>query len=213
MAEIVFCRINRHSPSTVNKTWFPFQVNRILSFLVSILLLSCSPPFFYAVNYSYSIWLNQYPFSISMIVLHYLSIDQWIHKCGQWSNINPFEPFHCVTIKFILPHYPKQPVCYQYWTNPYSNHHLIMIGRLESLSFVNAQFVMVGSLVITMMMIIEMNGWLIETTILIQCHCKNGKENSIIRQVDKYFDNNGIMNCDQESVWNKLTNTQSIEMF
>ena len=50
-----------------------------------------------------------------------------------------------------------------------------MIGRLESLPFVIVQYVMVGSLVITMMMI-EMNGWLIETTILIQYHCKNGKE-------------------------------------
>ena len=51
-----------------------------------------------------------------------------------------------------------------------------MIGRLESLSFVNVQYVIVGSLVITMMMMIEMNGWSIETTILIQNHCKNGKE-------------------------------------
>ena len=51
-----------------------------------------------------------------------------------------------------------------------------MIGRLESLSFVNVQYVMVGSLVITMMMMIKMNGWLIETTILIQYHCKNGKD-------------------------------------
>ena len=128
-----------------------------------------------------------------------------------WAMIkyNRFEPFHCITMRFILPHYSKQPVCYQYWTNPSSNHHLDMIGRLESLPFVNVQFVMVGSLVI----MIEMNGWLIETTILIQYYCKNGKENSIIRQVDKYFENNRIMNCDQESVWNKLTNTQSIEMF
>ena len=35
---------------------------------------------FYAVIYSYSIRLNQYPISISMIVVYYLSIDQWIHK-------------------------------------------------------------------------------------------------------------------------------------
>ena len=49
-----------------------------------------------------------------------------------------------------------------------------MIGRLESLSFVNVQYVIVKSLVITMM--IEMTGRLIETTILIQYHCKNGKE-------------------------------------
>ena len=51
-----------------------------------------------------------------------------------------------------------------------------MIGRLESLSFVNVQYVIVGSLVITMMMMMKMNGWLIGTTILIQYHCKNGKE-------------------------------------
>ena len=37
--------------------------------------------FFYAVIYSYSIRQNQYPISVSMIVLYYLSIDQWIHKC------------------------------------------------------------------------------------------------------------------------------------
>ena len=112
-----------------------------------------------------------------MIILYYLSIDQWIHKC-EWSstNINPFEPFHCVTIKSNLLDYSKQPVCYQYWTNPNSNHHLVMIGRLESLPFVNVQYVIVGSLVITMMMMIKMNGWSIETTILIQYYCKNGKE-------------------------------------
>ena len=51
-----------------------------------------------------------------------------------------------------------------------------MIGRLEWLSFVNAQYVIDGSLVITMMMMIEMNGWLTKTTILIQYHCKNGKD-------------------------------------
>ena len=50
-----------------------------------------------------------------------------------------------------------------------------MIDRLESLSFVNVQYVIDGSLEKTMMMI-EMNGWLIESTILIQYHCKNGKE-------------------------------------
>ena len=33
-----------------------------------------------------------------------------------------------------------------------------------------------GSLVIIMTIIIEMNGWLIGTTILIQYHCNNGKE-------------------------------------
>ena len=50
-----------------------------------------------------------------MIVLHYLSINQWIHKCEYaLTNINPFEPFHCVTIKSNLLDYSKQPVCYQY---------------------------------------------------------------------------------------------------
>ena len=112
-----------------------------------------------------------------MIVLHYLSINQRIHKC-EWSstNINPFEPSHCATIKSNLLDYSKQPVCYQYWTNTSSNHHLGMIGRLEWLSFVIVQYVIDRSLVITMMMMIEMNGWSIETTILIQYHCKNGKE-------------------------------------
>ena len=160
----------------VNPTWFPIQFNRILSILVSLLLLSSSPYFFYAVNNSYSIRLNQYPNSVSMIVVYYLCIDQWIHKCEYTpTNINPFEPFHCVTIKSNLLDYPKQPVCYQYWTNPNSIHHLGIIGRLESLSFVNVQYVIVGSLVITMMMI-EMTGWLIESTILIQYQGKNGKE-------------------------------------
>ena len=126
----------------------------------------------YAVIYSYSIRLNQYSISVSMIVLYYLSIEQWIHKCelSPTTNINPFEPFHCATIKSNLLDYSKQPVCYQYWANPNSNHHLIMIGRLESLPFVNVQYVIDGSLVIIIMMMIKMNGWSIETTILIQCH-------------------------------------------
>ena len=111
-----------------------------------------------------------------MSVLYYISKEQWIHKCKSSSNIEPFEPFICVTIISNLLDYPKQLVCYQYWTNPSSYHHLVIIGRLESLSFVNVQYVIVGSLVITMMMMIEMNGWSIETTILIQNHCKNGKE-------------------------------------
>ena len=97
-------------------------------------------------------------------------------KCEYSPNIYPFEPFHCVTIKSNLLDYSKQSVCYQYWTNPNSNHHLVSIVRLESLSFVNVQYVIVGSLVIIMMMMIEMNGWLIETAILIQYHCKNNKE-------------------------------------
>ena len=84
-----------------------------------------------------------------------------------------------------------------------------MIGRLQSLSFVNAQYVIDGSLVIITMMMIEMNGWLIETTILIQYHCKNGKENIIISQEGLIFDNHRIMLWDQESVWNKQTNKQS----
>ena len=47
--------------------------------------------------------------------------------------------------------------------------------------------VIVGSLVIIMTMMIEMNGWLIETTILIQYHCNNGKENSMIRKEGLIF--------------------------
>ena len=93
-----------------------------------------------------------------MIVVYYLSIDQWIHKCElSPTNINPFEPFHCVTIKSNLLDYSKQLVCYQYWTNPSSNHHLVMIGRLESFSFWNVQYVIVRSLIVFIRMI-EMIG-------------------------------------------------------
>ena len=53
---------------------------------------------------------------------------------------------------------------------------MVSIGRLEWLSFVNVQYVIVGSLVKIIIMMIEMTGWLIETTILIQHHCKNGEE-------------------------------------
>ena len=147
-----------------------------------------------------------------MIVLHFLSIEQWIHKC-EWSstNINPFDPFHCATIKSNLLDYPKQPVCYQYWTNPNSHHHLGIIGRLESLSFVNVLYVIDGSFIITMMMMIEMNGWLIGTTILIQYHCKNGKEkqHNQAGRIDIFIiieSCNGIKNRFE-------TNKQSIEMF
>ena len=63
----------------------------------------------------------------------------------------------------------------------------------------------VGSLVIISIIIFKLNGWLIETSILIQHHCKNGKENSIIRQEGLIFDNHRIINWDQESVWNKRT--------
>ena len=60
--------------------------------------------------------------------------------------------------------------------NPRSNHYLVMIGRLLSSSFVNVQYMIVGSLVIKSIVIFEVNGWLIETTILIQYHCKNKSE-------------------------------------
>ena len=130
-----------------------------------------------------------------------------------WAMIkyNRFEPFHCITMRFILPHYSKQPVCYQYWTNPSSNHHLGMIGRLESLPFVIVQYVIVGSLVIIMTMMIEMYGWLIETTILIQCHCKNGKEH----QHDQVGRIDILIIIES---WIRIknlfeTNKQSIEMF
>ena len=103
----------------------------------------------------------------------------WTMDSQMWIIINKYQSIRTIPLCYYqsnLLDYSKQPVCYQYWTNPISNHHLIMIGRLESLPFVIVQYVMVGSLVITMMMMIEMNGWLIETTILIQYHCKNGKE-------------------------------------
>ena len=146
-----------------------------------------------------------------MNVLHYLPIYQWIHKCGQWSNINPFDPFHCVTIKSNLLDYSKQPVCYQYCTNPSSNHHLVIIGRLESLSFVNVQYVIVGSLVI----MIEMNGWLTETTILIQYHCKNGieKHHNQAGRTDILIIIESWIGIKNRLETNKQSINQSIEMF
>ena len=160
----------------VNPTWFPFQFNRILSILVSLLLLSISPPSFLCSD----LFLFNKAKSIS-----YFNINDCIALSIYWSMDSQMG---IITYKYQsirtspLCHYQiqsswllKQPVCYQYWTNPSSNHHLIMIGRLASLSFVNVQYVIDGSLVITMIMI-EMNDWSIETTILIQYQCNNGKE-------------------------------------
>ena len=65
----------------VNPTWFLFQVNRILSILVHCCYYPVLLHLFYAVIYSYSMRQKQYPISVSMIVLYYLSIEQWIHKC------------------------------------------------------------------------------------------------------------------------------------
>ena len=112
----------------------------------------------------------------------------WTMDSQMWIITNKCQSIRAIPLchyQSNLLDYPKQPVCYQYWTNPSSsilwlwlvdwNHcHLWMFNMI------------VGSLVITMMMI-EMNGWLIKTTILIQYHCKNGKENNIIRQEGLIF--------------------------
>ena len=165
----------------MNPIWYPIQVNGIIFNLVIMLFLSSSPPSFiccdrFLFNEAKSISYSSINDCIVLSIYWSMDSQMWIIT----TNINPFEPFHCVTVKSNLLDYPKQSVCYQYWTNPNSNHPMGMIGRLESLSFVNVQYVIDRSLVITVM--IEMNCWSIETTILIQYHCNNGKENSIIRQ-------------------------------
>ena len=171
----------------VNPTWFPMQVNRILSILVSLLLLSSSPPFFLCCNlflFNKAKSISYFNINDCTVLSIYWTMDSQMEIItnNKYQSIRSILMCHyqiqssCVTIKSNLLDYSKQPVCYQYWTNPSSNHPLGMIGRLQSLSFVNVQYVIVGSLVITKTMMIKMNGWLIETTILIQYYCKNGKE-------------------------------------
>lgn len=57
----------------------------------------------------------------------------------------------------------------------FSNYHLVIIGRLESLSFVIVQYVIDRSLIVIIIML-EMNARLTETTILILYHCFNNIE-------------------------------------
>ena len=61
--------------------------------------------------------------------------------------MNRFEPFHCASINPIFLITPSN----QFFINTeqflvlyYSNHHLGNIGRVESLSNVNVQYVIVG---------------------------------------------------------------------
>ena len=155
----------------VNPTWFPMQVNRILSILVSLLLLSSSPLSFICRD----LFLFNWEKSISYFNINDCIVFSiyWTMDSQMWIIINKYQYIRTIPLchyQFNLLDYSKQLVCYQYWTNPNSSHHLVMIGRLESLPFVNVQYVIDGSLVIIMTMMIEMNGWSIETTILIQCH-------------------------------------------
>ena len=97
--------------------------------------------------------------------------------------------------------------------NPRSNHYLVMIGRLQPSSFVNVQYMIVGSLVIKSIIIIfELNGWLIETTILIQYHCKNRNEKQHY-QADRTDILIIIESCMGSRIGLKQTNNHSIQMF
>ena len=55
----------------------------------------------------------------------------------------------------------------------FSNYHLVIIGRLESFSFMSVHY---SLWIIEIIIVIELNDRLIETTILIQYHSKNDKE-------------------------------------
>ena len=119
--------------------------------------------------------LNQCSISISMIVLHYLPV----YKGFTNGIIIKYQSIRTIP----LCHYQIQSSwlfevtsLLSLLNNPNSNHYLAIIGRLQSSSFVNAQQMIDGSLVIKSIVIFEMNGWLIETSILIQHHCKNGNE-------------------------------------
>ena len=138
----------------------------------------------YTVIDSYSISQNQYPNSISIILLyciiyrfnngftnvnnHPISIDS-NHSIVSLSN-----PILLFMIIMIIRSKQFPINIEQILVQTYSNHHLyiiiIIIGRLDS-SFVNVQYVIIGSLVIMIMMMIENNDWLIETTIIIEYHC------------------------------------------
>ena len=81
-------------------------------------------------------------------IIDLLSMDSQM-----WIIINKYQSIHSIP----LCHYQIQSssswlfeatVCNQYWTNPSSNHHLVIVRRLVLLSFVNVLFVNVGSLVI-----------------------------------------------------------------
>ena len=146
----------------------------------------------YTVIDSYSISQNQYPNSISIILFYCIVLSTDLTMDSQMWIIIQYQSIPTIP----LCHYQIQSY-YSWWlwlwmiirskqfpinieqilVQTYSNHHLyiiiIIIGRLDS-SFVNVQYVIIGSLVIItimMIMMIENNDWLIETTIIIQYHC------------------------------------------
>ena len=143
----------------------------------------------YTVIDSYSISQNQYPNSISIIVLYCIVLYCIIYRFNNgFTNVNnhpiSIDSNHSIVslsnpilLFMIMIIRSKQfPInIEQILVQTYSNHHLyiiiiIIIGRLDS-SFVNVQYVIIGSLVIIIMIMIENNDWLIETTIIIQYHC------------------------------------------
>ena len=137
----------------------------------------------YTVIDSYSISQNQYPNSISIIVLYCIVLYCIIYRFNNgFTNVNNHpisidsnhsivslsNPILLFMIIMIMIIRSKQfPInIEQILVQTYSNHHLyiiiiiiIIIGRLDS-SFVNVQYVIIGSLVIIIM--IENNDWLID---------------------------------------------------
>lgn len=140
----------------------------------------------YTVIYSYSISQNQYPNSISIIVLYCIVFYCFIYRFNNgFTNVNnhpisidsnhsivslsnPILLFMMMIIMMIILSKQFPINIEQILVQTYSNHHLyiiiiiIIIGRLDS-SFVNVQYVIIGSLVIMMIiMMIENNDWLID---------------------------------------------------
>ena len=138
----------------------------------------------YTVIDSYSISQNQYPNSISIILLYSIVLYCIIYRFNNgFTNVNnhpiSIDSNHSIVslanpilllimIMMIMIIRSNQfPInIEQILVQTYSNHHLyiiiiiIIIGRLDS-SFVNVQYVIIGSLVIIIMMI-ENNDWLID---------------------------------------------------
>ena len=141
----------------------------------------------YTVIDSYSISQNQYPNSISIIVLYCIVLYCIIYRFNNgFTNVNnhpisidsnhsivslsnPILLFMIIMIMIMIIRSKQFPInIEQILVQTYSNHHLyiiiIIIGRLDS-SFVNVQYVIIGSLVIIIMMMIVMienNDWLID---------------------------------------------------
>ena len=127
---------------------------------------------------SYSISQNQYPNSISIILLYCTVLYCIIYRFNNgFTNVNnhpisidsnhsivslanPILLFMVMIIIMIIRSKQFPINIEQILVQTYSNHHLyiitIIIGRLNS-SFVNVQYVIIGSLVIIMMIMIENN--------------------------------------------------------